>query len=132
MKELTDLNKIIHSFPRLNIVQVILSKDPISFSDLKRKTELTSGNLHSHCNVLEKAEYIVKTKKLENNGQITLFSVSDKGKQAYFEYLTTLRKYINMQIFKYEAPINRSSLPPSMLIDIEDPEGNSFSLASFD
>ena len=132
MKEFTDLDKIIHSFPRLNIIQRILLNGPISFSDLRKKTELTSGNLHTHCTVLEKAGYIEKMKMLEKNGLITQFSVSDIGKKAYLDYLTTMKEYINMQIFKYEDPINRTSLPPSMLIEMHDPEGNSFSLASFD
>jgi DNA-binding MarR family transcriptional regulator len=52
------LNKIFDSRIRLGVMSILIVNDSISFNELKQMLELTDGNLASHLNTLEQAEYL--------------------------------------------------------------------------
>lgn len=55
---IADLNKIFDSRIRLGVMSILVVNDEIGFNDLKQMLELTDGNLASHLNTLEQAEFI--------------------------------------------------------------------------
>jgi DNA-binding MarR family transcriptional regulator len=88
------LNKVIHQNARLGIMSILMASDEVDFNYLKDRLKLTDGNLSSHLSLLEKEKYIKIKKKFVKKKPKTLCQMSDKGRQAFKEYLENLEKII--------------------------------------
>ena len=91
---IVDLNKVFDSRIRLGVMSVLMVNDRVSFNDLKQLLELTDGNLASHLNTLEQAEYIKIHKAFVGKKTNTTYEVSDLGRQAFKAHLDALEKMI--------------------------------------
>ncbi|WP_256004910.1 MULTISPECIES: winged helix-turn-helix domain-containing protein [Pedobacter] len=91
---IVDLNKVFDSRIRLGVMSVLMVNDRVSFNDLKQLLELTDGNLASHLNTLEQAEYIKIYKTFVGKKTNTTYEVSDLGRQAFKAHLDALEKMI--------------------------------------
>ena len=58
MININQLNKEFESRVRLGIMSVLMVNDWVDFSEMKNLLEITDGNMASHSNALEKANYI--------------------------------------------------------------------------
>ena len=88
------LNKIFDSRIRLGVMSVLIVNDSVSFNDLKQLLELTDGNLASHLNTLEQAEYIKMHKTFIGRKTNTTYTITPLGKNAFQSHLDALEKMI--------------------------------------
>jgi DNA-binding MarR family transcriptional regulator len=88
------LNKAIHQKARLGIMSILMASKQVEFNYLKDKLKLTDGNLSSHLSLLEKEKYIKIKKIFVKKKPKTLCQMTDKGRQAFEEYLENLEKII--------------------------------------
>ncbi|WP_443946548.1 winged helix-turn-helix domain-containing protein [Pedobacter sp. AW1-32] len=91
---IADLNKIFDSRIRLGVMSVLIVNKEIGFNDLKQMLELTDGNLASHLNTLEQAEFIKVHKGFIGRKTSTTYTITEMGKQAFKDHLDALEKMI--------------------------------------
>ena len=88
------LNKIFDSRIRLGVMSVLIVNDSVSFNELKQLLELTDGNLASHLNTLEQAQYLKVQKAFIGKKTNTTYSITELGKAAFKAHLDALEKLI--------------------------------------
>jgi DNA-binding HxlR family transcriptional regulator len=88
------LNKIFDSRIRLGVMSVLIVNESVSFNELKQLLNLTDGNLASHLNTLEQAEYLKVQKAFIGRKTNTTYSITDLGKHAFKAHLDALEKMI--------------------------------------
>jgi len=88
------LNKIFDSRIRLGVMSVLIVNDSISFNELKQLLELTDGNLASHLNTLEQAEYLKVQKSFIGKKTNTTYIITALGRHAFKAHLDALEKMI--------------------------------------
>ena len=90
-----DLDPLLHSQLRLSIVSTLMTVDETNFNFIKETTNATSGNISIQIKKLQKAGYIKVKKSFKNNYPNTTLSITDKGREAFENYVNNLKKYIN-------------------------------------
>lgn len=93
---LKELNPLLHSHLRLAIMSILISVEEADFVYLKEKTESTVGNLSVQLTKLRDAEYISIIKGYKGKRPQTTCRITDKGRQAFTEYVETLKTYLNL------------------------------------
>jgi len=88
------LNKLFDSRIRLGVMSVLIVNDSVSFNELKQLLELTDGNLASHLNTLEQAQYIKIQKAFIGKKTNTTYIITDLGKHSFKAHLDALEKMI--------------------------------------
>jgi DNA-binding MarR family transcriptional regulator len=91
------LNPIIHSQVRLSVMSILAAVKEADFNTLKKMTETTDGNLSTHLSKLDEAGYIRVKKSFKGKKPLTLCFLTDKGKDAFSEYLDELEKIIQFK-----------------------------------
>ena len=86
--------KLFGSPVRVKILTLITLEDGISFTELKRKTGLTDGNLSSHIAKLEREGIIKIKKKFVNKRPRTQYFLTKEGREAFLNYLSDMEKII--------------------------------------
>lgn len=89
-----DLDPILHSQLRLSIVSILMTIEEANFSFIRDTTKAAAGNVSIQINKLQEAGYIVVEKTFKNNYPNTMISITDKGREAFEEYVKNLQKYI--------------------------------------
>jgi DNA-binding HxlR family transcriptional regulator len=88
------LNKIFDSRIRLGVMSILIVNDSVSFNELKQLLDLTDGNLASHLNTLEQAQYLQVQKAFVGRKTNTTYTITNLGKQAFKSHLDALEKMI--------------------------------------
>jgi DNA-binding MarR family transcriptional regulator len=91
---INQLNKEFESRVRLGIMSILMVNDWVDFSEMKGLLEITDGNLASHSNALEKANYIEVKKEFVGKKPKTSYRVTQNGRQAFTEHLDALEKLL--------------------------------------
>jgi len=86
LKQLAELNKLIHEPGRLAIMSFLFVIEEADFLFLMDQTGLTRGNLSSHMAKLEKAAYVAVEKEFVEKIPRTTYRLTDEGRQAFAEY----------------------------------------------
>lgn len=94
MININQLNKEFESRVRLGIMSVLMVNDWVDFSEMKILLEITDGNMASHSNALEKANYIEVKKEFVGKKPKTSYRVTQSGRIAFTEHLDALEKLI--------------------------------------
>ena len=89
-----NLNPILHSQLRLAIISFLVSNEKSDFNELKEITDATSGNISVQLKKLQEAGYIKITKGFKNNYQHTLIEITDKGIDAFEDYVEAIKQYL--------------------------------------
>lgn len=89
-----DLDTVIHSPARLQIVSTLLLLEEADFIYLLNVTKLTRGNLSTHISKLEDAGYVEIEKTFRNKRPLTLLKLTEQGRNAYEVYRKTLLKFL--------------------------------------
>ena len=95
MKELTELDPILHSQLRLAIVSILVSVVEAEFTFLREKTGSTAGNLSVQLEKLSTEGYIMTEKSFRNKRPLTTCRITPKGIRQFENYVKALQAYIN-------------------------------------
>lgn len=88
------LDPLLHSQLRLAIMSLLMNVEQAEFTYIKEKTEATAGNLSVQVNKLKDAGYILVEKSFKDNYPLTTCKITEKGIDAFENYLNALRSYI--------------------------------------
>ena len=91
-----ELNPLLHSQLRLAVMSVLMNLDEADFVYLKEKTESTAGNLSVQLDKLSSAGYIAIEKGFAGKKTHTVCRVTSLGREAFEEYVETLKEYLNL------------------------------------
>ena len=86
---------ILHQEIRGNIIKLLTASDLLTVRSIKDKLEVTDGNLATHLHKLEQVGYIEIQKTFENRRPKTTVTLTQKGEDAYSEYLQQLKEFID-------------------------------------
>mgnify|MGYP001142070570 CR=1 FL=1 len=92
-----ELDSLIHSPLRLAIMSILVSVREAEFNFLKAETKASSGNLSVQIKKLGEAGYLEVEKTFKNNYPLTTCRITDRGVEAFENYVATLRKYIDSE-----------------------------------
>ena len=88
MSNLPELDPVFHQTVRTRLA-VLLSIEPLSFSQLKSKLGITDGNLDAHLRKLSSAGYLHSQMVLKGRPH-TIYQLSDSGNEAFHHYITAV------------------------------------------
>ncbi len=88
------LNPILHNQLRLSVISFLINNSKSDFNEIKEITKATSGNISVQLKKLEKQKYITITKGFLNNYQHTSIEITEKGINAFEEYVNAIKQYI--------------------------------------
>jgi DNA-binding MarR family transcriptional regulator len=91
LRNLADLDRLIHEPGRLAIVALLSAVKEADFLYLLNETGLTKGNLSSHLAKLEAAGYISIEKTYRQKIPLTICRLTAAGRKAFERYRTTLK-----------------------------------------
>ena len=91
LRELADLDRVIHETGRLVIVALLSAVDEADFLYLLNETGLTKGNLSSHLAKLEAASYVEIEKTYREKIPLTVCRLTAAGRKAFERYRTALK-----------------------------------------
>jgi DNA-binding MarR family transcriptional regulator len=75
-------------------MSILISSKSVNFNFLKKSTDTTDGNLSTHLAKLEQANFITIKKQFKDKRPLTSISISEKGRTAFFQYITALEKLL--------------------------------------
>ncbi|MBP3258209.1 MAG: transcriptional regulator [Bacteroidales bacterium] len=90
------LDPLLHSELRLAVMSLLISADEAEFPYIKEQTEATAGNLSVQIDKLSAAGYIEVEKTFKGKRPCTLCRISEKGRQAFEEYVDALKGYLDI------------------------------------
>ncbi len=90
------LNKDFESRVRLGMMSILMVNEWVDFNEMKKKLEVTDGNLASHSSALEKSKYIEVKKEFVGKKPKTSYRVTKEGKEAFTEHLSALEKLLGL------------------------------------
>jgi len=88
------LDEIIHSRIRLAVMAILINVEEAEFLFLRKQINTTDGNLSIHLKKLEEAGYIAVKKSFVNRKPVTAYRLTDKGKNAFRNYINHLEGFI--------------------------------------
>ena len=91
-----ELNPLLHSQLRLAVMSILMNVEEADFVYLKQKNDSTAGNLSVQLDKLSSAGYITVEKGFVGKKTRTVCRVTEQGKQAFEEYVDTLKQYIQL------------------------------------
>ncbi|MFC1618804.1 winged helix-turn-helix domain-containing protein [Candidatus Neomarinimicrobiota bacterium] len=89
---IVDLDPVIHSRLRLAVMTTLAGLESADFTDLKKITEATDGNLSTHLSRLEAAGYIKVKKGYRGKRPLTTCRMTPAGRTAFERYLDQLKQ----------------------------------------
>jgi hypothetical protein len=92
-----DLNPILHSQLRLQVVSILISVKEAEFTYLREKTNATAGNLSVQINKLKEVGYIDVSKQFKDNYPQTICKITPQGVLAFEEYVKDLQSYLDIK-----------------------------------
>lgn len=96
MPELPDLNPVVHGRLRLALLSLLSGVDEAEFTWLRAKTEATDGNLGAQLLKLEEAGYVAVKKRFRLRKPVSIYRITDAGRQALSEYVLALKQYLKL------------------------------------
>ncbi len=85
-----EVDKIIHEPARLRIMMILSGIDEADFNFMVSTLEMTRGNLSSHMDRLEQADYVKILKSFNGKIPNTGYRLTKMGKRALSKYWETL------------------------------------------
>jgi DNA-binding MarR family transcriptional regulator len=95
LRALIDVDQVIHAPARLTVLTYLYVVESVDFVFLKNATELSWGNLSAHLSKLEEAGYVTIEKEFKGKKPHTMISLTEKGRAAFREYRTHMRKILD-------------------------------------
>jgi DNA-binding MarR family transcriptional regulator len=95
---MAELDNVIHQPVRLRIMASLVSLDnggQVDFTYLKKRLDLTDGNLGAHLTKLEEAGYVRIEKAFVDKKPRTYVQVTGKGRDAFEGHVAALRDILS-------------------------------------
>ena len=93
---MNELDPLLHSQLRLAVISILMSVEEADFVYLRQQTESTAGNLSVQLDKLSNAGYISVEKGFQGKKTRTVCRVTERGREAFRNYVETIRKYLNL------------------------------------
>lgn len=93
--QIEDIDEVIHGRVRLGVMAYLSSAGAAEFNELKRRLQVSDGNLSVHLRKLEEAGYVAVEKSFVGRKPMTRISLSDTGRAAFVAYLDAIGKLVN-------------------------------------
>lgn len=94
LAEASKTNPLLAQPTRLSIMLILLMRESIPFTELQRILGLTSGNLGSHVEKLERVGYVKRRKGFNFFRYITYISITEKGVVETLNFISNLKEAI--------------------------------------
>jgi DNA-binding MarR family transcriptional regulator len=94
MPDLPELDPIIHGKLRLALLSLLAGVNEAEFTWLREKTGSTDGNLGAQLTKLEAAGYLSVEKKFVARKPMTLYRMTDQGREALTQYIQALKQLL--------------------------------------
>ncbi len=88
------LNPLLHNQLRLAIVSLLMGTETADFNYILEKTKASKGNVSVQLTKLKDAGYIAVEKSFKDNYPHTSCSITQKGIDAFEEYVKAIQGYI--------------------------------------
>ena len=88
------IDELLHARVRLAIVAFLAGAEQADFAAVRDATKTTDGNASVHLRKLEDAGYIAVQKHFVNRKPQTLYTLTDKGRQALLDYVAHLESLL--------------------------------------
>jgi DNA-binding PadR family transcriptional regulator len=98
MPELPELNPVIHGKLRLALLSLLAGVEQAEFTWLRGKTGSTDGNLGAQLLKLEEVGYVSVEKKFVTRKPQSIYSITEKGREALAEYVQALKQLLGSAI----------------------------------
>ncbi len=95
--QILQLDPIIHAPTRLAILSILITIENANFTFLKDSIGVTDGNLSTHLTKLESAGIITIEKTFKGKKPQTICAITDKGRDAFKNYLDQLEQIVQSQ-----------------------------------
>ena len=95
LRNLTELDRLIHEPARLLIVTILSTVESADFLFLQRETDLTKGNLSAHLSKLENAGYVNIEKTFKGKLPLTVCKLTESGQKAFESYRQQMQNFID-------------------------------------
>ncbi len=89
-RDISDLDRVIHSPTRLKILLVLMSVEEADFTFISNAADLTRGNLSANLSKLEGAGYVKIEKKFIERVPKTIVKITQEGEKALESYSNLL------------------------------------------
>lgn len=89
------IDPLIHVPARLQIVMQLFVVEAVDATFLLNRTGLTWGNLSSHLNKLEDANYVVIEKTFRGKKPCTMIRLTEKGRDAFQSYRARMQEALS-------------------------------------
>lgn len=93
---MNELDPLLHSQLRLAVMSILMSVEEADFVYLRQQTESTAGNLSVQLDKLSNAGYISVEKGFQGKKPRTVCRMTEKGREAFRNYVETIRKYLKL------------------------------------
>jgi DNA-binding transcriptional ArsR family regulator len=88
------IDQLLHSRVRLAIIAFLAGAKTADFSAVRTAIKTTDGNASIHLRKLEDAGYVAVKKRFVARRPQTLYSLTDRGRQALLAYVTHLESLL--------------------------------------
>jgi DNA-binding transcriptional ArsR family regulator len=95
LRNVTELDRLIHEPARLLIVTILATVASADFLFLQREAGLTKGNLSAHLSRLEEAGYVKIEKTFKGKLPLTVCKLTATGKKALVQYRQQLQEFMD-------------------------------------
>jgi DNA-binding transcriptional ArsR family regulator len=92
LRQLSDVDRVIHEPARLMIVSLLYALKEADFVFLQRESQLTRGNLSSHLVRLEEAGYVEIEKTFRGKVPLTVCRLTRTGREKFETYRQTFKR----------------------------------------
>ncbi len=96
-EDILKLDPIVHAPNRLAILTILINVESANFTFLKESIGITDGNLNTHLTKLEDHELIITKKAFVGKKPQTKCMITEKGRQAFLNYLGRMEQIIKNQ-----------------------------------
>ncbi|HDP97808.1 MAG TPA: transcriptional regulator [bacterium] len=98
--QILQLDPIIHAPTRLAILSILITVENANFTFLKESIGVTDGNLSTHLTKLESSGIVTIEKTFKGKKPQTICAITDKGRDAFKNYLDQLEQIVQSQKHK--------------------------------
>ena len=92
--DIAALDEVIHGRVRLGIMAYLSGAGSADFAALKKRLDLTDGNLSIHLRKLEEAGYVSLEKRFIGKKPNTCVSLTETGRGAFMAYLDAIGQLV--------------------------------------